>query len=84
MKTIEERLDAIEARNARVEGNKAWETSAARKITIIITTYITVVILLICIGNKNPFLNALVPSMGFYLSTLTVPVVKSWWLNRHQ
>lgn len=40
IKVLEERINKIEERNARVEGDKAWETSNLRKILIIILTYI--------------------------------------------
>lgn len=38
-KTLESRLAEIESRNARVENDKAWETSWTRKLTIAIMTY---------------------------------------------
>ena len=38
-KTVESRLAEIESRNARVENDKAWETSWTRKLTIAIMTY---------------------------------------------
>ena len=38
-KTLESRLAEIESRNARVENDKAWETSWTRKISIAIMTY---------------------------------------------
>ncbi len=38
-KTVESRLAEIESRNARVENDKAWETSWTRKISILFMTY---------------------------------------------
>lgn len=66
-------------RNKRVELDKAWETSLTRKLIISILTYFIIAIFLIAIGVKNPWLNALVPAIGFYLSTLTLPFFKRFW-----
>ncbi|MEK7615775.1 MAG: hypothetical protein AAB420_01035 [Patescibacteria group bacterium] len=40
MEPIEERIKTIEARNTRVETDKAWETSWTRRLSIAIATYI--------------------------------------------
>jgi len=77
--TIEERLNAIEARNKRVELDKAWETSWTRRLLIGGLTYAIVVIYLAIIHNDKPFINALVPPIGFVLSTLVIKKVKIMW-----
>ena len=41
---LEERVKKIEERNKRVELDKSWETSWTRKISIMILTYIIVII----------------------------------------
>ncbi len=80
MKTsIEQRLRAIEERNRRVELDKTWETSWTRKLTIAGLTYIVVVSYLLVIGNDRPFINALVPPLGFVLSTLLLRRVRQIW-----
>ncbi len=38
-KTLESRIAEIESRNARVQNDKAWETSFTRKATIALMTY---------------------------------------------
>jgi hypothetical protein len=75
-------LAAIKARNSRVEGDKAWETSLFRKATIAVATYIVAAAWLYSIGAPDPHLNALVPAMGFVFSTVTMPPLKKWWLER--
>ena len=80
---IEERLAAIEARNRRVEDDKAWETSWARRISIMIVTYLAVAAYFHFIIRINPWTNALVPVLGFFASTLTISLIKSLWL-RHR
>ena len=84
MTTIEElkkELDEIKTRNKRVEADKAWETSWTRKLLILILTYIVIVIFFLVAKLPDPFANAVVPSVAFVLSTLTVPLFKKWWLN---
>lgn len=79
MQSIEEILQ----RNNRVEIDKAWETSLTRKGLIAGITYVTVVIFLTTIHDDAPFIHALVPVGGFLLSTLGLPVVKRWWIQKY-
>lgn len=79
MPTIEERLEKIEARNKKVEENKAWETSWSRKILLIIFTYLAIAFYLAFIVHINPWINAIVPALGFLLSTLTLPWFRKLW-----
>ena len=81
MLSIEERLDKIEQRNKKVETDKAWEASSTRKIILIIFTYLAVGLYLNAIRISNPWINAIVPSLGFLLSTLTLPFIKNWWIK---
>lgn len=81
---LEERIIALEQRNKRVELDKAWETSTLRKVAIIIVTYCVVLILLFIIKNNRPFINAIVPSIGFFLSTLAVSVLRGWWTQNRR
>jgi hypothetical protein len=74
-------LAAIKIRNARVEADKAWETSSARRASIAVMTYVLAVILFIIMSAPNPFLTALVPAVAYLLSTLTLPFLKDWWVN---
>ena len=77
--TIEERLAIIERRNKKVESDKAWETSWTRRISIMLLTYLVVVAYLHFVVHIDPWINAIVPVIGFLLSTLTVQVVKGIW-----
>ncbi|MBD3398022.1 hypothetical protein GF412_02505 [Candidatus Micrarchaeota archaeon] len=71
----------IKKRNARVEADKAWETSKTRRGIIAVSTYLIVVFFLILINAPNPWMNALVPAGAYVLSTLTLPFVKEWWVS---
>lgn len=85
MTTLEElknEIDKLNARNARVEADKAWEVSKTRKLLILVLTYIVVVIFFKTTNLGDPYVNAIVPTTGFFLSTLTVPFIKQRWLQK--
>ncbi|HUQ85399.1 MAG TPA: hypothetical protein VM077_03690 [Candidatus Limnocylindrales bacterium] len=77
--TLNAEIDKLRERNKKVDRNKAWEISSTRKLLIIILTYIVAVITLITIDNPSPFENAIIPSIGFFLSTLTLPLARKLW-----
>ncbi len=81
MKDIEKRLEAIEQRNKKVELDKAWEMSRSRKILIAGLTYITVVLFFLVAKLPKPFINSIVPTTGFVLSTLSLPFFKKVWIK---
>lgn len=74
-------LDAIHERNARVEADKAWETSWTRRIIITILTYIVIMTYLTMLGMERVYLHAMVPAAGYFLSTLTMPFFKQYWIK---
>ena len=77
---MEERISKIEERNKKVEIDKAWETSLTRKICICLLTYIVVLIYSNMINKSNNiFLSSLVPVIGFFLSTLSLKLVRNIW-----
>ncbi len=79
MKDLEKRIEKIEARNRKVETDKAWEGSWMRKIVLVLFTYFAIGLYLNTIHVDRPWVNAIVPSLGFLLSTLTLPFIKTWW-----
>ncbi len=78
-KTVESRLTEIESRNARVENDKAWETSWTRKLTIAIMTYFIIGLYIGFLWNEFWYLHALVPTCGYLLSTLALPMMRNMW-----
>ena len=78
---MEEEIERIKERNKRVEADKAWETSNARKIIIAAFTYVVASVILVSIQAPDPFLNALIPTAGFLLSTMTFGAIKKWWIH---
>jgi hypothetical protein len=84
IEALQQEIEEIKARNKRVEADKAWETSGSRKLLILILTYIVIVIFFFVANLKDPFVNAIVPTVGFFLSTLTIPFFKDWWLRNYR
>ena len=76
---LEARIKKIEERNKRVEKDKEWETSLARRGLLIAFTYLAIGFYLSAINVSNPWLNAIVPSVAFWLSTLTLPIFRKLW-----
>ena len=84
MATIEElknEIEEIKKRNQRVELDKAWETSVARRLLILCLTYIVMVVFFCVASLPKPFVNAVVPAVAFVLSTMSVSIFKNLWLK---
>lgn len=78
---IEQEVLKIIERNKKVELDKKWETSFTRKILIAVLTYFVIVLFFYISWLWNPFINAIVPTIGFLLSTLTMWLFKTIWLK---
>jgi hypothetical protein len=76
-------METIEERNARVDADKAWEVSKTRRALITIGTYIIIGAYLTILGVSDAWLHALVPPCAYLISTLTLPMVKTFWIKRH-
>lgn len=76
---IEKEILEIKKRNKKVELDKAWETSCSRKVIIAILTYFVIVLFFHFSWLWNPFINAIVPTIGFLLSTLSMWFFKKMW-----
>ncbi|HET6925121.1 MAG TPA: hypothetical protein VFH39_04790 [Candidatus Saccharimonadales bacterium] len=74
------RIEQLEARNRRVEADKGWETSWTRRLAIMFLTYWIVVAYLQFVVHIDPWINALVPVIGFFLSGLTLTLLKRQWI----
>lgn len=79
MEDLEKRVARIEERNKKVTADKAWETSSTRKVLVAIFTYLAIALYLKFIVGINPWVNAIVPTVGFLLSTLTLPWFRKLW-----
>ena len=80
---IEKEIELIKKRNKKVEIDKTWELSLTRKFIIFLFTYIIIVLFFYIAQLSKPFINALIPSLAFILSTLTMPFFKKLWLRNN-
>jgi len=79
---LEKRISSIEERNRRVEMDKTWEMSWMRRVILMVCTYLAIGFYLHAIKISEAWLNAIVPTIAFFLSTLTLPIVKQYWIRR--
>ncbi len=79
---IEQEILKIKERNVRVDTDKAWERSWTRRLTITIFTYIIAEAWLLIINEPNSWWKAFVPVGGYILSTLSLPPIKKFWVNK--
>lgn len=76
----EKRLIEIEARNKRVEVNKAWEVSYTRRLFICLITYACgCIVFKYVVGAPEWQIGAIVPVMGYALSTLGLRWLRKVW-----
>lgn len=82
---LENELNQIKKRNKKVELDKAWETSMIRRIFIAVLTYFVIVLFFYISGLWwNPFMNAIIPTIWFLLSTLSLNVIKKIWIKNYK
>ncbi|MBA3723468.1 MAG: hypothetical protein H0W89_01055 [Candidatus Levybacteria bacterium] len=79
LEVLKTEVEKLKTRNKRVEANKAWETSFTRKVTLAGLTYFVIGLTLTTIKNPDPWINAIIPTLGFLLSTLSLPYIKDVW-----
>lgn len=84
LESLAKEVEQIKARNKKVELDKEWETSFFRKILLVLFTYLSIGIYMYVINVEKPWLNAVIPSIGFLLSTLTLPLFKNYWIKNHK
>jgi len=78
---LEKEIQLIKNRNKKVESDKAWEVSWTRRILVATFTYVAIGLYLQAIKVDNPWLNSIVPTVGFMLSTVTLPWFKKLWIK---
>ncbi len=81
MDEVKARIEKIEHRNKRVELDKEWEISFVRKIIIALLTYMVIVLFFYAANLPKPFINSIVPTTGYVLSTLSLPYFKKFWIR---
>ena len=81
LESLQHEIEMLKTRNKRVEAEKAWENSWQRKISILVLTYILMSLIFFMLKNPHPFTNAIIPTLGYILSTLTFWVLKKQFLK---
>jgi preprotein translocase subunit SecF len=81
---IKKDIQEIKERNSRVEVDKAWETSWTRKVLVLGLTYSVVVLFFFFAELPKPFINAIVPTLGFLLSTFSISFFKKLWIRNRK
>lgn len=77
---IEDEISKIKERNKSVETDKAWEVSMTRRLTICVLTYLIILLYNWLLATKmNIFLTSAIPIIGYYFSTLSLPLVRKLW-----
>jgi hypothetical protein len=82
--SLEERVSKLEARNRKVEADKAWEVSWTRRLALMLLIYVTVVFYLHFVIHIDPWVNAFVPVIGYFFSTFTISFLKKRFVSRLQ
>ena len=81
---LEKSIKKLEKRNKKVEADKSWETSNFRKISVAVITYLVILIIMYLLDFKDIFINALIPTFGFLLSTLSIDILKKIYINKNK
>jgi hypothetical protein len=83
LQRLEAELELIKHRNTRVEADKAWETSRFRIISICVLTYFLSACMLYAIGGKRPWIDGVMPVLGFFISSRSLRLIKSLWVEKY-
>ena len=78
---LEQRIAAIEQRNVRVEADKAWEVSWERRVVVAVVTYFVTDAAFRYGDVTQPWLAGILASLGYIVSTFTMPVIRSHWVK---
>ncbi len=84
LQKLEKEIELIKQRNLKVEIDKAWEISWARRFFISVSTYVIAGLWLVAIHDTFPWLKAFVPAAGYLLSTLSIPFIKELWMRKNE
>ena len=80
---LELQITQIQERNKRVEGDKAWEISKFRIVSVSLLTYLITCVVFKILGVKEFYLSAIIPTLGYFLSTQGLPILKNFWIKKY-
>ncbi len=78
---IEREIQALKERKHRVQLDKVWEQRWTRRLFIALITYIVAVLWLYIIKENDCLLKSIIPVAGYLLSTLSLPVLRKFWIR---
>lgn len=81
MERLQAEVEALKQRNFEKDRGKEYEGSYTRIFFLMMITYWTLFAYMYIIETNNPFLDAIVPTVGFNISTWKLPFVKEWWIQ---
>lgn len=76
-------ISAIQMRNKKVEAEKAWETSWQKAAIILSITYVFMIFFMNIIWVKWVYVNAMIPTFWFFLSTLSLGFLKQKYIENY-
>ena len=79
---LKEEIEAIKARNRRVEADKGWETSKTRSFFVASITFLLAYFFMHLISEREAFWKAVAGSLAYLASTTTYGILKNWWLRK--
>ena len=78
---LQTEIEALQQRNFDKDRGKEFESSYTRVFFLMFVTYWTLFGYMYIIDTNNPWLDAIVPTVGFNISTWGLPVVKEYWIQ---
>ena len=81
---LRQEIEAIKARNARVEADKDWETSKTRTAFICLITFGLVYGFSLLTRQPQALLNSLIAVVAYWISTESYGIIKKWWLRKRR
>ena len=79
-------INKIKERNKRKKqksrARQSLETSMTHKVSIIILTYIVMVLVMNTLKMEELLINAIILTLGFTLSTFSMSLIKIFWLKK--
>ena len=78
---LQNAIDVLREEFKEEKKQQQFHSSWTRIITISTITYVTMAIYMYLLGVNQPYYSAVIPTTGFYLSTLSVSPLRRIWLK---
>ncbi len=83
IQVLQQEVSLLNTRNRKVGLDKAWDQSLARTLFVAVMTFLCLGVYMSAIRVKNSWLSAIVPTVGFVLTTWSFPTAKNAWVRWH-